>query len=401
MITLENWALIRSLAAEGVPKARIAKRLGISRTTVVKAVSSSEPPRYERRVGKTSFSPFEARVRVLLSEFPEMPAVVLAERVGWAGSESWFRENVRRIRPQYRRIDPADRLIWEPGDVIQCDLWDPPVAIPVEDGSTPRLHVLVMTAAYSRFTMARILPTKTTTDLLLGMWELLQGFGKVPRRLLWDNEGGIGRGRKPAQGVSEFMGTLATQLVLLPPRDPESKGSVERRNGWFEKSFLPGRVFTSPANFQSQLDGCLTRANQKTVRTIKARPVDRVDKDQEAMLPLPPIPLHLGWRNHVRLGRDYYVRLDSNDYSVDPSVIGRMVSVSADLTTVKIRCEGRIVAEHPRSWVRGITITDPKHVQIAKTLRASFQQPRPVNSDGLLRDLGDYDRAFGLEGGVG
>jgi hypothetical protein len=68
---------------------------------------------------------------------------------------------------------------------------------------------------------------------------------------------------------------------------------------------------------------------------------------------------------------------------------------------VKIRCEGRIVAEHPRSWVRGITITDPKHVQIAKTLRASFQQPRPVNSDGLLRDLGDYDRAIGLEGGVG
>ncbi|MEI2714991.1 MAG: helix-turn-helix domain-containing protein [Nocardioides sp.] len=38
MITLEDWALIRRLAAEGVPKARIAERLGISRTTVIKAV---------------------------------------------------------------------------------------------------------------------------------------------------------------------------------------------------------------------------------------------------------------------------------------------------------------------------------------------------------------------------
>ena len=48
MITLEDWALIRRLAAEGVPKARIAVRLGISRTTVIKAVNSEAPPRYER-----------------------------------------------------------------------------------------------------------------------------------------------------------------------------------------------------------------------------------------------------------------------------------------------------------------------------------------------------------------
>lgn len=57
------------------------------------------------------------------------------------------------------------------------------------------------------------------------------------------------------------------------------------------------------------------------VRTIKAAPVELIDADRAAMLPLPPIPLHLGWRNRVRLGRDYYVRLDTNDYSVDPSVI--------------------------------------------------------------------------------
>jgi len=48
------------------------------------------------------------------------------------------------------------------------------------------------------------------------------------------------------------MGTLATKLVLLPPKDPESKGLVERRNGWFETSFMPGRTFASPADFNDQ-----------------------------------------------------------------------------------------------------------------------------------------------------
>jgi hypothetical protein len=85
VITLEDWALIRRLAAEGVPKARIAERLGISRTTVIKAVNSDSPPRYERTAGPSSFVVFEPRVRALLLQTPDMPATVLAERVGWMG----------------------------------------------------------------------------------------------------------------------------------------------------------------------------------------------------------------------------------------------------------------------------------------------------------------------------
>ena len=165
---MEDWALIRRLAAEGVPKAQIAVRLGISRTTVVKAVASDAPPRYERKPAPTSFAPFEPRVRELLAEFPEMPATVLAERVGWSGSRSWFGENVARLRPQYRRPDPADRLTWAAGDAAQCDLWFPPARIPLEDGSTGLLPVLVITAAHSRFTAGRMIPTRTTQDLLLG-----------------------------------------------------------------------------------------------------------------------------------------------------------------------------------------------------------------------------------------
>lgn len=119
------------------------------------------------------------------------------------------------------------------------------------------------------------------------------------------------------------------------------------------------------------------------------------------MLPLPPIPLHLGWRNKIRLGRDYYVRIDTNDYSVDPKAIGRIVDVAADLDQVRVRLDGRGVAEHERIWARGVTLTDPEHVETAARLRKQFQQPRQLHGTGddLVRDLADYDRAFGLIAG--
>ena len=395
---MEDWALIRRLAGEGTPNAVIARRLGISRTTVVKAVASQGPPKYERTATESSFAVFEPRVRTLLRLNPDLPASVLAERVGWTGSESWFRENVARLRPEHRPVDPADRLTWEAGDAAQCDLWFPPRKIPLENGTAALLPVLVITAAYSRFMLATMIPSKTTEDLLLGTWQLLQQLGSVPRRLIWDNERGIGRGPHRAEGVQVFMGTLATRLVLLRPRDPESKGIVERRNGWFEKSFMPGRNFVSPADFNQQFGEWLAGANARVVRTTKAAPIDRLAADRAAMLALPPVPPITGWRKQVRLGRDYYVNIARNDYSVDPTWIGRMIDVHADLERVQARVEGRLVAEHPRVWARGLTITDTIHVETARRLRQEFQQPRaPHSVEDLVRDLADYDKAFGLD----
>jgi hypothetical protein len=392
------WALIRRLVADGVPRRQVARQLGIGRATVDRAVVSERPPKYERRAVPTAFTPFEARVRAILCEHPEMPATVIAERVGWTGSITWFRDNVRLLRPDYRRPDPADRLVWDAGDAGQCDLWFPPKRIPLEDGSTALLPVLVIVAAHSRFITGRMLPTRRTEDLLLGSWELIGQLGRVPRRLIWDNEPGIGRGGRLAAGVPAFTGTLATRIVQLPPNDPQSKGLVERRNGFFETSFMPGRSFASPVDFNAQFGDWLQIANARMVRTIKARPVDLIEHDRSRMLPLPPVPLHLGWRERVRLGRDYYVRLDASDYSVDPTAIGRMVDVSADLDRVRVRLDGRLVADHARVWARGTTVTDPAHVQTAAALREQARQPpgSAAADEDLARDLADYDRAFGL-----
>jgi hypothetical protein len=213
---MEDWALIRSLySGEGLAKAQIARQLGISRNTVAIAIASADPPEYSRAPASTSFERFEPHVRQLLADTPSMPATVLAERVGWDGSASWFRQNVAAIRPDYAPTDPADRIVYHPGDQVQCDLWFPEPKIPVE-GCLVMLPVLVMVASFSKFIAAQMIPTRTTADLLAGMWSLLSmQLGAVPRRLIWDNETGIGKRNRFAAGVGEFTCALSTKIHQL------------------------------------------------------------------------------------------------------------------------------------------------------------------------------------------
>jgi hypothetical protein len=174
---------------------------------------------------------------------------------------------------------------------------------------------------------------------------------------------------------------------------------VERANGYLETSFLPGRGFGSPEDFNAQLQAWLGKANARVHRSIDAKPVDRWEPDRAAMLPLPPVPPQVGWHCWVRLPRDHYVRLDANDYSVDPAVVGRRVEVHADLARVRVRCGGRLVADHVRCWARGQTITVPEHAQAARSLRAACRLAvvRPADTEVQQRDLADYDRYAGTE----
>ncbi|MGH3343909.1 MAG: IS21 family transposase [Carbonactinosporaceae bacterium] len=412
MITVQDWAQIKYLhGREGLSIRAIAARLGLSRDTVSRAVKSSSPPKYSRMRGRSAFDPFEAHVRQLLAEFPTMPATVIAERVGWPGSGSWFRKRVALLRVEYARKDPADRVGYRCGDQAQCDLWFPPATVPLGHGQAGSPPVLVMVASFSRFITGRMIPTRQTPDLLGGMWSLLHDqLGAVPRRLVWDNETGIGRGGRLAVGVAALSGTLATKIVQLRPYDPESKGIVERANGYLETSFLPGRVFSSPADFNTQLAEWLSRANARRVRAINARPVDVIEADRAAMSPLPPLPPAVGFMTRVRLPRDYHLRVLGNDYSIDPTMIGRMIDIDADLDTVTARCDGALAASHRRSWAARQTITDPAHVATAARLRTNYrtittgrgaaevdERDQSVDEGALIPNLADYDTRFGID----
>lgn len=376
----------------------IARRLDLSRVTVTRALAAVDPPKYSRPLRASGFDAVEGEVRRLLQRTPSIPATVIAERIGWGGSPSWFRKKIAVLRPEYAPKDPADRISYQPGDQAQCDLWFPAVPIPLGDGRSGVLPVLVMVASFSRTITAMMVPSRTTPDLLCGMWSLLSDqLGAVPRRLIWDNEAGIGRRNHLADTVPAFCGALATRIVQLKPFDPESKGIVERANQYFETSFLPGRSFSSVDDFNEQLAGWLPVANRRMVRAIRARPTELVEVDRAAMLPLPAIAPIIGFQARILLGRDYYVRVHGNDYSVDPSGIGRMVDIRADLHQVTVRLDGVLLATHRRVTGSGTTVTDPAHVATARTLRTGFQTPRPAEpDDGLLRDLAEYDTAFGV-----
>lgn len=162
---------------------------------------------------ESAWARVEPAVQALLEEFPDMAATVLAERVGWEGSITWFRENVAEARRRVRRVDPADRLVHRPGEQVQCDLWFPPVDVGLDSRLRGRTPVLVMVAAHSRRIEAVMIPSRRTGDLLAGMWLLLQRFGAIPKRLLWDNEAGIGRRGRLAEGVSGFCGMLGTRFA--------------------------------------------------------------------------------------------------------------------------------------------------------------------------------------------
>ncbi|MDG4805145.1 IS21 family transposase, partial [Micromonospora sp. WMMD1120] len=339
----------------------------------------------------------------LLAEFPDMPSTVIMERVGWTRGKTVFCDRVQRLRPLFRRPDPAQRTEYLPGELAQCDLWFPPADVPLGFGQVGRPPVMVMVSGYSRWLTAVMIPSRQSADLLVGHWTLISGWGRVPRTLVWDNESAVGQWRAGRPQLTEamngFRGTLGIRVLQCRPADPEAKGLVERANGYLETSFLPGRRFSSPRDFNAQLAEWLVRANQRRHRVLGCRPVDRWEADRAAMLTLPPVAPVVGWRRSTRLPRDHYVRLDGNDYSVHPMVVGRRVDVVADADRVQVLCEGRLVARHDRCWARHQSITDPAHRQAAADLRtAARQAPAPaVTAEVEHRRLADYDRMFGVD----
>jgi transposase len=411
VLSVEDWAEIRRLhRSEGLPIKMVARVMGCSKNTVKAALACDAPPRYERRPAGSIVDEVEPRIRELLRAYPTMPATVIGERIGWARSLTVLKDRVRELRPVYLPPDPASRTTYVAGEIAQHDFWFPDIELPVGFGQTrtaKQLPVLTMVCGYSRWLSALLVPTRHAEDLFAGWWQHVVTLGAVPRVLVWDGEGGVGRWRGGRSELTKdcqaFRGTLGAKVVICRPADPEAKGLLERAHDYLERSFLPGRTFGSPADFNAQLTDWLAAANRRVRRALGCAPTDRIAADTAAMLTMPPVAPVTGWRSSVRLPRDHYVRLDGNDYSVHPGVIGRRVEVVADLDRVRVFCDGRTVADHVRLWARHQTVADPEHVAAARLLRRErIGRLRPApEPDVEQRRLTDYDAALGLGDDLG
>jgi transposase len=410
VLAVEDWAEIRRLRrAEQMSISEIARVMRVSRNTVRSALASDGAPKYERAPAGSVVDAVEPRIRELLTAYPRMPATVIAERIGWTRSIRTLSSRVAELRPAYLPPDPASRTSYVAGEIGQCDLWFPPVQMPVGFGQVRRpvqLPVLTMITGYSRWLSAVLIPSRRAEDLFAGWWQLIEQLQACPRVLVWDGEGAIGRWRAGRPELTRecqaFRGTIGAAVLVCKPADPEAKGLIERCHDYLERSFLPGRAFAGPADFNGQLQRWLAVVNTRIRRALGCAPADRIAADRAAMLPLPPVAPVTGWRYSARLARDHYIRLDSNDYSVHPSVIGRRIEVTADLNRVRVLSDGRVVADHQRIWAWHQTISDAAHVSAARALRSQrVGVLRPVTEPEVeQRSLAVYDAALGLDGGV-
>ena len=294
VLSVEDWAEIRRLhRAERMPVKVIARVLGCSKNTVKKALAANQPPGYRRRSRGSVVDASEPRIRELLQACPTMPATVIAERIEWPYSIRTLSTRVAELRPIYVPPDPASRTSYLTGEIAQCDFWFPPIRLPVGFGQTrtaTQLPVVTMITGYARWASGLLVPTRRAEDLYGGWWRLIEQLGAVPRVLVWDGEAAVGRWR-PRQpeltaACQGFRGVLGAKVIICKPADPEAKGGIERLHDYLERSFLPGRSFGSPADFNSQLQAWLQLANRRHKRSLGCAPADRIVADKAAMLSL-------------------------------------------------------------------------------------------------------------------
>ena len=163
-------------------------------------------------------------------------------------------------------------------------------------------------------------------------------------------------------------------MVLLRAGDAPAKGCVERLQGYLETNFEPGRRFANELDFQLQLDAWFEKANGRMHKTLRARPIDRLLEEREVMRPLPAGEPDVDRRWVTRVPPDPHVRFDTNDYSLDPNLVGRRVEVRAgqrEIVAVALDT-GELACRHQRSFAKNRTITALEH---ARSLRERRREP--------------------------
>ena len=394
MVGVEQWAEIRRMYFVGrVSIKEIVRRTGLSRNTVRRALRSGEPPRYRRPPRPSKLDPFREEIHRLLRSDAGVPGKrirELLEEQGYVGGKSILDDYLREVRPLFQRQRTFQRTSYRPGVLCQFDLWQPSREVPVGSGQTRRGYVVVGCLPYSRAGAGTLVFSKEAPDLLYGIGACLAKLGALPETLVWDREGALHAGDgRPSEPFAAFCGELGVGWRILEARDPQSKGVVERLQGYMETSFEPGRSFAGELDFQEQLDRWFgERANLRFHRTLRCRPADRLAEELTLMRPLPERLPDVHRRLVTRVPPDPYVRVDTNDYSLDPCLVDRRVELRISLREILAACldTGELACRHLRSFARHRTITALEHARALRELRGAPPEPEVET-----RPLAHYD----------
>ncbi len=403
MVDVEQWAeLRREHFVRGVSIKELARRTGLSRNTIRVAVRSPEPPRYVRAAAGSKLDPFKAEIHRLLKGEEGITAQRIRELIaplGFEGGKTIVDDYVREVRPFFVTARTYQRTVYRPGEICQFDLWEPAAEVPVGHGHTRRAWVVVACLGYSRAGAGAVIFTKKTPDLLFGIRRCLWSLGALPQTLVWDRQSGLhAHEGRPTVEFAGFCGELRVGWHFCAKRDPEAKGCVERLQDFMERSFESGRCFANELDFQLQLDGWFDeRANPRMHKTLRCRPIDRLQEERAVMGVLPALAPEVDRRWALRVPPDPYLRFDTCDYSLDPGLVGRKVEVRvSEREVIAVALDtGELACRHPRSYARHRTLTALEHARTLKTQREQRrgrEQSRDAEPEVEVRSLARYDQ---------
>jgi transposase len=370
VLDVERWAeLRREHFVRGVPIKELVRRTGLARNTVRAALRSDEPPVFVVPERSSKLEPFKDEIHRLLSEDPRLPGVrvrELLEPLGFDGGKTIVDDYLREVRPLFLRPRTYQRTVYRPGEVCQWDLWEVTRPVPVGHGQDRRAWVVIACLGFSRAGAGALIFSKEAPDVLWGMARCLWSLGGLPELLVWDREGSLhAGGGRPTDTYAAFCGQLPVGWYFCEPADPQAKGVVERLQGYVETNFEPGRRFANHLDFQLQLDDWFLKANARTHKTLRERPVDRLEVERAVMRPLPERGPDTDRRWVLRVPPDPHVRFDTVDYSLDPGLVGRRVEVRVSQREVVAVAldSGELACRHERSFAKNRTVTALEHAR--------------------------------------
>ena len=397
---MEQWAEVRRMRrVEGVSEREISRRTGLHRNTVKRLLAAPVPPRYQRRPAGSKLDPFRDWICDQLAAEPRIQSQRLRElaaEIGYEGGKSIFDDYVREVRPRFLVVRTFQRTIYRPGELVQCDLWEPREHVPVGHGQLRRGWVVTCEVCWSRAIAGTLIFSKEAPDILWGLGRNLSRLGALPEKLVWDRESAIAAGGRPTSAFAAFCGALEVGWVILEARDPQAKGALERSHRFMRSNFEPGRVFANHLDFQDRLDAWTEKANRRVHRTVRAVPAERLAEEQARMRPLPAAGMpDTDRRQVVRVPAQPLVRVDRNDYSIDPTFVGRRVEVRVSQTdvTAVVLDTGELAARHRRAFAGGLTLTDAAHQTLLERQRAKRHGRDEIEVE--IRPLARYDALIG------
>jgi hypothetical protein len=366
----------------------------LHRNTVKRLLAAPVPPRYERKPAGSKLDPFRDWICEQLQAEPRIQSQRLRElatEIGYAGGKSIFDDFVREVRPRFLVARTFQRTVYRPGELVQCDLWEPSEHVPVGHGQRRRGWVVTCEVCWSRVIAATLVFSKEAPDILWGLARNLARLGVLPEKLVWDRESAIAAGGRPTDAFAAFCGQLELGWVILEARDPQAKGLLERSHRFMRSNFEPGRVFANHLDYQDRLDAWTDKVNQRMHRTVRAVPAERLAEEKPRMRPLPARMPDVDRRQVLRVPAQPFVRVDRNDYSIDPVFAGRRVEVrvSQSEITAVVLDTGELAARHRRVFAGGLTLLDPAHQTRLERQRDERRQRHLVDVE--IRPLARYD----------